>query len=139
MRVNYVGYVGIDILLSCADLEHNILIVYVRLRIPAEKANRPEISSQNAAIIRELHVFGLTVPVGDRLAGAFQHKGYGSKLVAEAERICHEEYDRQKMLVISALGTKRYYSRFGYLDDGPYVSKSIARESWPTSIDQYTE
>jgi len=138
-RVDYEGSGGTDIFLSFEDPEHDILIGYVRLRIPAEKAHRPEIARQNAAIIRELHVFGLTVPVGDRLAGAFQHKGYGSKLVAEAERICHEEYDRQKMVVISALGTKRYYSRFGYLDDGPYVSKSIARESWPTSIDQYTE
>src|SRR5437016_9174401 len=91
-RVDYEGSGGTDIFLSFEDPEHDILIGYVRLRIPAEKAHRPEIARQNAAIIRELHVFGLTVPVGDRLAGAFQHKGYGSKLVAEAERICHEEY-----------------------------------------------
>src|SRR6267378_1433666 len=99
---------------------------WVRIRIPTEKAHRPEIAHQNTAIIRELHVFGQTVPVGDRLSGAFQHKGYGSKLLAEAERISREEYDRRKMLVISALGTKGYYSRFGYTHDGPYVSKSVA-------------
>jgi elongator complex protein 3 len=101
------------------------LVGYVRIRIPTEKAHRPEIAHQNTAIIRELHVFGQTVPVGDRLAGAFQHKGYGSKLLAEAERISCEEYDRRKMLVISALGTKGYYSRFGYMHDGPYVSKNM--------------
>jgi len=124
-KVNYDGSGGTDIFLSFEDPEHDILVGYVRVRIPTENAHRPEIAQQNTAIIRELHVFGQTVPVGDRLAGAFQHKGYGSKLLAEAERISREEYDRRKMLVISALGTKGYYSRFGYTHDGPYVSKSV--------------
>ena len=124
-RVDYEGSGGTDIFLSFDDPENDILVGYVRLRIPTEKAHRPEIAGQDAAILRELHVFGQTVPVGDRIAGAFQHKGYGSKLLAEAERISREEYDRTKMLVISALGTKAYYSRFSYTRDGPYVSKSI--------------
>jgi len=125
-RIDYEGSGGTDIFLSFEDPEHDILVGYVRVRIPTENAHRPEIALQNTSIIRELHVFGQTVPVGDRLAGAFQHKGYGSKLLAEAERISREEYDRRKMLVISALGTKGYYSRFGYTHDGPYVSKSVS-------------
>ncbi len=124
-RVDYKGSGGTDIFLSFEDSDHDILVGYVRVRIPSEKAHRPEIAQQDTAIIRELHVFGQTVPVGDRLATAFQHKGYGSKLLAEAERISREEYDRKKMLVISALGTKGYYSRFGYAHDGPYVSKHM--------------
>jgi elongator complex protein 3 len=125
-RINYEGSGGTDIFLSFEDPENDILVGYVRLRIPTEKAHRPEIAGQDVGIIRELHVFGQTVPVGHRLAGAFQHKGYGSKLLAEAERISQEEYDRKKMLVISALGTKGYYSRFGYTRHGPYMSKNIA-------------
>jgi elongator complex protein 3 len=125
-RVDYEGSGGTDIFLSFEDPKNDILVGYVRLRIPTEKAHRPEIAGQDVAIIRELHVFGQTVPVGERLAGAFQHKGYGSKLLTEAERIATEEHDCQKLLVISALGTKRYYSRFGYTNDGPYVSKSLA-------------
>src|SRR2546425_781597 len=124
-RIDYVGSGGIDSFLSFEDPESDILVGYVRLRIPTEKAHRSEMAGRDAAIIRELHVFGQTVPVGDRQAGAFQHKGSGSKLLAEAERISREEYDRTKMLVISALGTKAYYSRFSYTRDGPYVSKSI--------------
>jgi elongator complex protein 3 len=124
-RVDYEGSGGTDIFLSFEDSEHDILVGYVRVRIPTVKAHRPEIAGQDTAIIRELHVFGQTVPVGQRLAGAFQHKGYGSMLLAEAESISREEYDRKKMLVISALGTKAYYSRFGYAHDGPYVSKNI--------------
>ncbi|HZY47318.1 MAG TPA: tRNA uridine(34) 5-carboxymethylaminomethyl modification radical SAM/GNAT enzyme Elp3 [Candidatus Bathyarchaeia archaeon] len=124
-RIDYTGSGGTDIFLSFEDPEPDLLVGYVRIRIPSEKAHRTEIVGQRSAIVRELHVFGLTVPVGDRVTGAFQHRGYGSKLLAEAERIAKEEYDLKKLIVISALGTKRYYSRFGFSKDGPYVSKSL--------------
>ncbi len=124
-RITYEGSGGKDLFLSFEDLEQKILIGYVRLRIPGEWAHRPEIVGQNAALIRELHVFGQTVPVGSRYQTAFQHKGYGARLIAEAERIGKEEYDCDKMVIISALGTKKYYARFGYEHDGPYVSKRL--------------
>jgi elongator complex protein 3 len=38
-----------------------------------------------------------------------------------------EEYDVGKILVLSALGTKEYYSRVGYAQDGPYMSKRLGR------------
>ncbi len=116
---------GTELFLSYEDLEQNLLIGYLRLRIPGDRPHRPEIANQNAAIVRELHVFGQTVPVGDRLDQAFQHKGFGSRLLKEAERVAFEEFDRKKMLVISALGTKSYYARFDYQHDGPYVSKAL--------------
>jgi elongator complex protein 3 len=65
------------------------------------------------------------VPVGKHLAKAWQHKGYGGILLGEAERIAKEEYSLEKILVISALGTKQYYKRFGYNCDGPYMSKML--------------
>ena len=46
-------------------------------------------------------------------------------MLAEAEKIAREEYDRRKILVTSALGTKMYYMRFGYKYDGPYMSKEL--------------
>jgi elongator complex protein 3 len=63
--------------------------------------------------------------VGKRSAKAWQHKGYGGILLAQAERVTKEEYNFKKILVISALGTKRYYMRFGYHYDGPYMSKML--------------
>jgi elongator complex protein 3 len=45
--------------------------------------------------------------------------------MAEAERIASEEYGVEKLLVMSALGTKRYYERLGYRRDGVYVSKPL--------------
>jgi len=50
---------------------------------------------------------------------------FGAALLAEAERVASEDYDLKKLLVISALGTKRYYMRFGYSRDGVYVSKNL--------------
>ena len=125
-RTNYDGSRGTDHFLSFEDPRQSLLLGYLRLRIPSEGVHRPEIVGQDCAIIRELHVFGQTVPVGHRLEGAIQHKGYGSRLIAEAERIATKEYDLKKILVISALGTRKYYSRFGYVNDGPYVSKRIS-------------
>jgi len=116
---------GEEIFISAEDLENDVLIGYLRLRVPSKKAHRSEINSMPCTIVRELHVYGELVPVGKRLAQAWQHQGYGEILLAEAERITREKYRRRKILVISALGTKEYYKRFGYQYDGPYMSKKL--------------
>jgi len=116
---------GMEFFISVEDPENDVLIGYLRLRIPSEKAHRPEINQEPCTIIRELRVYGELVPVGKHLAKAWQHQGYGGILLAEAERITREEYDRKKIVVISALGTKEYYKRFGYNYDGVYMSKKL--------------
>jgi len=118
---------GNEIFISAEDVINDVLVGYLRLRIPSEKAHRTEINSTPSAIVRELHVYGPLVPVGERSGRAWQHKGFGGKLLNEAERTAIEEYDLRKILVISALGTKRYYKRFGYERDGVYVSKELER------------
>ncbi len=114
---------GEEVFISAEDPDDNVLVGYLRLRIPSEKAHRPEIVPETTSVVRELHVYGPLVPVGQHLVRAWQHKGYGAILLSEAERISIEEYDRRKVVVTSALGTKQYYRRFGYNNDGPYVSK----------------
>ncbi len=116
---------GQELFISAEDPVNDVLLGYVRLRIPSEKATRPEIASEKTAIVRELRVYGPLVPVGKHLAGAWQHRGYGGVLLSEAERAALEDYDRTKVVVISALGTKQYYKQFGYDYDGPYVSKQL--------------
>ncbi|MCW3976485.1 MAG: tRNA uridine(34) 5-carboxymethylaminomethyl modification radical SAM/GNAT enzyme Elp3 [Candidatus Bathyarchaeota archaeon] len=116
---------GEDIFISAEDSAGDVLIGYLRLRIPSQKAHRPEISKRPCSIIRELHVYGPLVPVGKQIAKAWQHKGYGGILLTEAERISKEEYNLEKIVVTSALGTKQYYKRHGYNHDGPYQSKSL--------------
>jgi len=116
---------GEDIFISIEDPISDVLIGYLRLRIPSERAHRPEIPPKITSIVRELHVYGPLVPVGKRMAEAWQHRGYGGVLLSEAERMSLEDYDREKIVVTSALGTKHYYRRFGYDYDGPYVSKLL--------------
>ena len=125
LTTRYAASEGQEIFISAEDPENNVLLGYLRLRVPSAKAHRPEIAATRSAVVRELHVYGPLVPVGRHLAGAWQHKGYGGVLLGEAERVAREEYDARKLLVISALGTKLYYSRFGYVRDGVYVSKML--------------
>jgi len=125
LTTKYSASEGEEIFISAEDLENDVLIGYLRLRVPSEKAHRPEIKAKPCSIVRELHIYGPLVPVGKHLAKAWQHKGYGGILLAEAERVTREDYDLKKILVISALGTKQYYMRFGYQYDGVYVSKML--------------
>jgi elongator complex protein 3 len=123
--IRYPASEGTELFISAEDPENNVLIGYLRLRVPSANAHRPEITAVPSAIVRELHVYGPLVPVGKHSSKAWQHKGYGSVLLGEAERLARENYDLKKLLVISALGTKQYYMRFGYSRDGVYVSKML--------------
>jgi len=125
LRMSYLASEGKEIFISAEDPDNDVLIGYLRLRVPSEKAHRQEIRAKACSIVRELHVYGPLVPVGEHVAEAWQHKGYGGLLLAEAERITKEEYGLGKILVMSALGTKEYYMRFGYRYDGVYMSKML--------------
>jgi elongator complex protein 3 len=122
---SYQASEGKEVFISAEDPENNVLIGYLRLRVPSARAHRPEITSVPSAVVRELHVYGPLVPVGKHLAQAWQHKGYGAILLSEAERVAREDYGLKKLVVISALGTKQYYMRLGYSRDGVYVSKML--------------
>lgn len=115
---------GKEYFISAEDQKNNILLGYLRLRIPSPNAHRPEIREVPAAIVRELHVYGPLVPVGQHTDKAWQHKGYGIRLLKEAEQIT-KQANLKKIVIISALGTKRYYMRNGYQHDGPYMSKTL--------------
>ncbi len=119
---------GQEIFLCAEHPETNTLVGYLRLRIPSKNAFRPEILAAPSAVVRELHIYGPLVPVGKHSAKAWQHKGFGANLLSEAERVARDNFGLRKILVISALGTKRYYQRFGYERDGIYVSKSLEKQ-----------
>jgi len=121
----YMASEGEELFISAEDTKNDILVGYLRLRIPSAQAHRPEITAEPCSIVRELHVYGPVVPVGKHQAKAWQHKGIGQQLLTEAEHITREEYKRKKTVVISALGTKQYYKRFSYHHDGPYMSITL--------------
>lgn len=115
---------GTEIFLSFED-EKEVLIGYLRLRKPSQYAHRKEIDDKTM-IIRELHVYGLEVPVEMWDELALQHKGFGTMLLNEAEKVAREEFDAKKILVLSGIGVREYYRKRGYAKEGPYMSKILS-------------
>ena len=72
-----------------------------------------------------MHVYGKSLKLGERDNVSVQHLGLGKKLVREAEKISKEEFDANKLLIISAVGTRGYYQNLGYTLDGPYMTKNL--------------
>jgi len=107
------------------SLENNdILLGFLRLRIPSNDAHRREINGYKCCIVRELHIYGRALALGERDSNSYQHKGYGSILMKEAENIAHD-LNLEKILVISAIGTREYYKRLGYKLESNYMVKYI--------------
>ena len=124
MKEEYSAGCGHEIFLSHEDTLNDILIGFLRLRIPSIKAHRKEVD-EKTAIVRELHVYGQMAELGQKKDEIWQHMGYGEDLLFEAEKIAIEKYDKNKLLIISGVGARNYYRKFGYRRDGPYMSKII--------------
>lgn len=119
----YAAAEGKELFVSLEEPEVDALIGYLRLRLPSRYAHRPEVDA-STAIVRELHVYGPEVPVGRRYADAWQHTGFGGKLLLEGELMAKDR-GATKVLILSALGTKRYYKRAGYDYIGSYMGKRL--------------
>lgn len=125
IRRDYTANGGWETFISYEDPVADILIGLLRLRKISENAFRPEMNNHKCSIVRELHVYGSAVPLSGRDPTKFQHQGYGTLLMEEAERIAREEHGSDKILVISGVGTRHYYRKLGYSLDGPYMSKTL--------------
>eukprot|EP00300_Choanocystis_sp_HF-7_P024446 c25903_g1_i1.p1 GENE.c25903_g1_i1~~c25903_g1_i1.p1 ORF type:complete len:550 (-),score=95.59 c25903_g1_i1:21-1670(-) len=127
IRRDYTANGGWETFLSYEDPEADILIGLLRLRKCSPGSFRPELSGTvgQCSVVRELHVYGSAVPVHARDPTKFQHQGYGTLLMEEAERIARDEHGSVKLAVISGVGTRHYYRRLGYELDGPYMSKML--------------
>jgi len=122
-RIDYGACGGKEIFLSFND-EDDLTYGFLRLRKPSNNAHRQEIT-EKTSIVRELHVFGKAVSIGEREEGSFQHQGIGKKLMMEAEKIAATDLSSDKLCVISAVGTREYYRKLGYKINGPYMAKEL--------------
>lgn len=138
-RMDYDASGGKEIFLSFDDSVTDSVIGILRLRIPSfsnltnslssksssHDSHRPEITN-TSTIVRELHVYGWQKGFGDEkaLGETFQHRGYGRKLLEEAEKIT-KEIGFDKIVVISGIGARKYYEKFGYILEGAYMAKNI--------------
>ena len=105
---------GKEIFLQFIDKNHTLL-GFLRLRL----------NNTNTAMVRELHVYGEQTRIGTKgTKEKVQHKGYGKKLLKEAERIS-KIAGKKKISIISGIGVREYYRKQGYKKDGPYMSKNL--------------
>ena len=81
------------------------------------------LDSNPEATIRELKVFGRVASIGDE-GEDWQHRGYGRRLVSEAERIAAEA-GRSRIRVTSGVGVRGYYRSLGFSEDLPYMAKDL--------------
>lgn len=125
IRRDYTANGGWETFLSYEDPVADILIGLLRLRKVSDNAFRPEMVGKNCSVVRELHVYGSAVPLNARDPTKFQHQGYGTLLMEEAERIALKEHGSEKILVISGVGTRHYYRKLGYELEGPYMVKNL--------------
>lgn len=126
IRRDYTANGSWETFISYEDPDKDILIGLLRLRkCAAATTFRPELKSVATSIVRELHVYGSVVPVSAKNPRNFQHQGYGTLLMEEAERIAKFEHGSSKISVISGVGTRNYYRKLGYELDGVFMSKLL--------------
>jgi len=117
--MDYETYGGREIFLSYED-KNETLFGLLRMRV------KPSLGNGNLALIRELHIFGPEVPLGEKRKEAAQHRGLGGKLLREAERIAQREFLVGKLSVLSGVGSREYYRSLGYILEGVYMVKELA-------------
>ncbi|HUX49049.1 MAG TPA: tRNA uridine(34) 5-carboxymethylaminomethyl modification radical SAM/GNAT enzyme Elp3 [Dehalococcoidia bacterium] len=113
IRLDYEAWGGKEVFLSYED-ENETLFGLLRLRINEKKA-----------VVRELHIFGPEVSLGERLERAAQHRGLGERLLREAERIARGEFKADRLLVLSGVGAREYYRSLGYGLEGAYMTREL--------------
>ena len=121
-RIDYESSEGNEIFLSYVD-EDDSIYGFLRLRRPSKQAHRKEV--KDSCVVRELHVYGKSIKIGEKEKTEIQHLGLGKSLMREAEKISKEEFNAKKILVISAVGTREYYQKIGYSLYGPYMKKTL--------------
>lgn len=100
---------------------------FVRLSLPGKDSPQTGLEDlHEAALIRELHVYGQSLPVGAEKEGAAQHAGLGTRLLEAAERVAQAN-GFERMAVISAVGTRGYYLDRGFERGELYLVKKIGR------------
>jgi len=119
----YEASFGREFFISLEDRKRECLFGFARMRIP-NAPFRKELQG-NAALVRELRVFGLPLPLHERKEHALQHRGLGTKLLMKAELLALQGFGSKKLVVISGLGVRPYYYSLGFKSDGCFVSKAI--------------
>jgi len=98
------------------------VVGFLRLSLPERASFVGELG--RAAVIREVHVYGMSLAPGAREPERAQHLGLGRALVDEASRRSRRAgFDG--LAVISAVGTRAYYRALGFEDGALYQHRAL--------------
>ena len=95
--------------ISFESLDESIIYGFCRLRLNHNNEKIFFEELENAALIRELHVYGIMIP-HDVKSKKTQHQGFGTRLVRKAEEIAYQNGFR-KVVIISGVGVRQYYEK----------------------------
>ena len=128
-HIEYETQTGKEIFLSFEhkDKKENKCAAFCRLRLP-DKKTKSDFSGdlevlKDTAIVRELHTYGQLVRISEE-GGQSQHRGFGRRLMEEAERVAREA-GYKKIAVISGVGVREYYRTLGYELNRTYMIKIL--------------
>lgn len=98
---------------------------FLRLSFPHPGQPLPLPELADHAMIREVHVYGPALNLGDGSEGEAQHMGLGSELIIKAKEMARAA-GFGKIAVISAIGTREYYRRYHQFEmDGLYMTAML--------------
>ena len=125
VRMDYEASGGHEVLLTFED-QRETLFGLLRMRLQTEALPGLGHSNGKPAIIRELHIYGQEVSLGERSCSAAQHKGLGRQLLTAAERIASGEFGAGQVAVLSGVGAREYYrTDLGYTLEAGYMVKEL--------------
>lgn len=105
--------------IEMADGNH--LIGFCRMRMNKSADNQ---LLDQTAVIREIHVYGPTVGIGEISKNGQQHRGYGKRMIEEAEIIARLN-SYTKIAVIAGVGVRKYFESLGYSMVDSYMVKEL--------------
>jgi elongator complex protein 3 len=124
-RIDYEASDGKEIFLQYVSPDKKKLFALLRLRIPNNSKSHFIPVLKNAALIREVHTYGKLTQIDKQDSSSPQHIGFGKKLLLEAEKIAKEEFNLDKIVVISGVGVRGYYKKQGYKLRDTYLVKNL--------------
>jgi len=124
--IEYKSSVGKEYFISYKTIADDKICGFLRLAIPDHEVSNGNFIAelQNKSIIREVHVYGQVVGIGSKSNGRSQHLGLGTMLMEKAKEIS-KEHGYDNISVISAIGTREYYRKKGFTEEGLYMSQKI--------------
>ena len=103
-----------------------LLAGFLRLSLPRSQPERGFLDEiAGAAMIREVHVYGPALEIGEEGEGKAQHAGLGTRLIERAAEIAREA-GFSRLAVIAATGTREYYRARGFESGELYMTRKIS-------------